>query len=132
MMIHALVAVAVWTLALNHATAGVHLMTHGLGWLLTSRDDEGRPGASVLEQRMERVHRNHLENIMVFFPLAILAVVTGHGEEWLPAVACWVFLGARIAHLATYAGGVPPLRSLTHVAGLGVYAVLILVLLGVL
>ncbi len=128
-MLYAFVAIVVWTLALNHIGSGAHMLQNGLGWLLTSRDAADRPDASILEERLTRVHRNHLENVVVFLPMMLLVMHLGRDAAW-PTTLAWVFLGARVAHLAFYAGGVPPLRSLSHVTNLSAHVGMGLVALG--
>jgi uncharacterized MAPEG superfamily protein len=129
-MTYAFVAIALWTLALNHVGSGAHMLQNGLGWLLTSRDAADRPDASVLEERLARVHRNHLENVVVFLPMMLLVEHLGRDTTWATTFA-WVFLGARVAHLIFYAGGVPPLRSLSHVTNLSAHVGMALVAIGV-
>lgn len=129
-MILPLVAVALWALFLNHIGSAAHLFEHGLPWLMTSRDEAERPEPSVLESRFARAQRNLIENLIVFFPLAILAMVQGH-DSGLAVTLCWVFLGARIGHVLFYAGGIPPLRSLTHLGTLSVHLGMVAILLGV-
>ena len=129
-MIYALVAIAVWSLFLNHSASLAHLIQHGLPWLIGTRDEAGRPDKTLMEQRVARAHRNHLENLVVFFPVALLVLHAGHGEHPYAAALAWTFLGARVGHLVFYAAGVPPLRSVTHVTGLCVYAGLFAILLG--
>ncbi len=129
-MIYALVAVAVWSLALNHASSGAHFFKHGLDWLLTGRDEVDRPEATVLEGRLARAQRNHLENLMVFMPMALLALHLGHGQSTWAVVAAWGFLGARIGHVIFYAAGMAPLRSASHTCNLLAHGVMLLVVLG--
>ena len=129
-MIYALVAVAIWSLFLNHSSSLAHALQHGLPWLMGTRDEQGKPDATLLEQRVSRAHRNHMENLMVFFPVALLVLQAGHGNHPYAAALAWAFFGARVGHLAFYAAGIPPLRSVTHVVGLCVYAGMFAILLG--
>lgn len=131
-MIDCLLALALWSLALNHAASGVHLFKHGLSWLLTSRDDAQRPTLSTLEERIARAQRNHIENLVVFFPLALLALHLGHTDHALLTTFGWAFVAARVAHLFFYAGGIPPLRSASHVVVLTCHLGLCLIIAGIL
>ena len=130
MLLHALLAITLWTLALNHASSGAHMMAHGLGWLTTSRDLDERPSATLIEERLARAHRNHLENVVVFLPLCLLALHLGHGDSDYAAAFAWLFLASRIGHAIFYTLGVPALRSLSHGLGLLTHAGMGLVALG--
>lgn len=129
-MLYAIVAIAVWTLALNHAASGLHMLDHGLSWLTTSRDQADRPDPSVREERMARAHRNHLENVVVFLPMAILAMHLGHGATTVGVVAGWTFLAARLGHVLFYVRGIAPLRSVSHMLGLSAHAAMLGLILG--
>ncbi len=131
-MLYALIAILLWTLAINHAASAMHLLDHGLDWLTTSRDAADRPDPSVREARVARAHANHIENIVVFAPLALLVMHLGHGDAAAAIAAGWAFFGARIVHVIVYAADVPPVRSLSHTVTLGAHATLVAVALGML
>lgn len=66
--------------------------------------------------RLQNAHRNAIENLVVFAPLAIVIDLADLGSE-LTAVACAVFVIARILHAVIYAFGIPLLRTLAFAAG---------------
>lgn len=131
-MLAPIVALIVWTLALNHAAAGIHILHHGLAWAMTSRDPNERPDPTPQEGRAERARANHHENLAVFLALAVLMIVDGHGDDPIAVGAAWAFVAARVGHFVAYVSGVPPVRSLFHTVGLAVMTLYVLALLGVL
>jgi len=66
--------------------------------------------------RLANAHRNAIENLVVFAPLAIIVHVLGLGTP-LTAAASASFLGARIAHAIIYTFGIPLLRTIAFVIG---------------
>ena len=80
-------------------------------------------------QRCRRAHANQVENLAVFAPLAILVPLTGLSTE-ATGFAALVFFLARLGHYVVYTLGIPVLRTLTFVAGVGCQVYLALVLLG--
>ncbi len=79
--------------------------------------------------RLANAHRNAIENLVVFAPLAISVHVTGAGNE-LTALWCWIFVAARIAHAVIYALGVPLLRTVAFAVGFASQMALAASLLG--
>lgn len=66
--------------------------------------------------RARRAHRNAIENLAVFAPLVIAAVLLGGpGASVLLAVKIYVF--ARLAHYLVYVAGIPVVRTLAFLAG---------------
>ena len=82
-------------------------------------------------QRCRRAHANQVENMVIFAPLAVLVPLTGQSTA-ATGLAAMVFFFARLAHFAVYTLGIPVLRTLTFVIGVGCQVYLALVLLGVL
>lgn len=60
--------------------------------------------------RAVRAHRNMLENMVLFVPLVLVAVIAGrtNGQTLLGAQ---IFLWARLAYAVVYVAGVPWLRT---------------------
>ncbi len=79
--------------------------------------------------RLENAHRNAIENLVVFAPLALAVHVADLGTG-LTAAACAVFFWARIAHAVVYAFGIPVLRTLAFAAGFFCQMILAARLLG--
>lgn len=80
--------------------------------------------------RLANAHRNAIENLVVFAPLALAVHIAGLGAP-ATALACAVFFWSRVAHALVYALGVPVARTLAFLAGFGAQAYLALRLFGV-
>ena len=79
--------------------------------------------------RLANAHRNAIENLVVFAPLAITVHVSGLGTA-ASAVAAALFFWSRRAHALIYAFGVRVQRRTAFVGGCGAQATLLLRLLG--
>lgn len=66
--------------------------------------------------RLSHAHRNALENLAVFAPLAIGVHVLAIGNA-STAMAAAIFFFARVAHAAIYTFGIPLLRTIAFFAG---------------
>lgn len=78
--------------------------------------------------RLANAHRNAIENLSVFAPLAIIVHVLQAGSP-LTAAAAAAFFWSRLAHAVIYAAGVPVLRTIAFVVGVAAQAVMLLGLL---
>jgi len=83
-------------------------------WLGGNRD-AAPPPHTRMSGRMERALRNMFEALVVFLPLAVLAVATGT-TGWTGTGAA-VFFAARLAYVPAYGSGLAPLRSLVWTIG---------------
>lgn len=97
-------------------------------------EDQKTLGGKLVEidppevQRVQRAHRNDMENIPVFLSIAILAVLAGvnrTGQE----ICVIGFTVARIAHSITYLRGMSPWRSISFGSGALASAALMIMLL---
>ncbi len=79
--------------------------------------------------RLSQAHRNAIENLVVFAPLAISIHILGLGNG-LTAVAAIIFLFARIAHAVIYTFGIPLFRTIAFAIGFACQMVLGLRILG--
>ena len=79
--------------------------------------------------RLACAHRNAIENLTVFAPLAIIVHVLGLGTA-LTAGAAAVFLFARMAHAVIYTFGIPLLRTIAFAIGFGCQTILAARILG--
>ena len=79
--------------------------------------------------RLANAHRNAIENLVVFAPLAIGVHVSGLGTA-ATAVAAALFFWSRLAHALIYAFGIPVLRTIAFLVGFGAQATLFLRLFG--
>jgi uncharacterized MAPEG superfamily protein len=81
--------------------------------------------------RLANAHRNAIENLVVFAPLAIGVHVSGLGTA-ATATAAALFFWSRVAHALIYAFGIPVLRTIAFLIGFGAQATLFLRLFGML
>ncbi len=79
--------------------------------------------------RLTNAHRNAIENLVVFSPLAIAVHVLQLGTV-LTAVAAALYFWSRLAHVTIYTFGIPFLRTVAFVVGFGAQAVLFLRVFG--
>lgn len=79
--------------------------------------------------RLANAHRNAIENLVVFAPLALAVHVLGKGDA-ATALGAQVFFASRVAHALIYTAGVPLLRTIAFVIGFGVQVQFALRLLG--
>lgn len=93
----------------------------GMWKALKNPEPDVRPHANWA-YRMANAHRNAIENLAVFAPLALAVHLLGLGDN-LTATAAAVFFFSRVAHLAIYTFGVPLLRTIAFLAGFWAQAV---------
>lgn len=79
--------------------------------------------------RLSHAHRNAVENLVVFAPLALAVSYLGLGDA-STAAACWLYLVSRIAHAFIYTLGIPLLRTIAFLVGFGAQMLLALRILG--
>jgi uncharacterized MAPEG superfamily protein len=66
--------------------------------------------------RLANAHRNAIENLVVFAPLAIMVHVLQLGTAGT-AKAAVIFFAARVAHALIYTFGIPLLRTIAFTIG---------------
>jgi len=86
------------------ATDIEHGITHSVG----ARD--GAVDKGVLLQRAKRANQNMIEGLVMFVPLALLAIQSGQTGKMASVGAAMFFFG-RLAYAPLYWFGVPWLRS---------------------
>lgn len=79
--------------------------------------------------RLANAHRNAVENLAVFAPLAIIVQVLGLNSP-LTALAAIAFFAARVTHAVVYILGIPVLRTLAFAVGFLCQLALFLTILG--
>ncbi|WP_299623161.1 MAPEG family protein [uncultured Tateyamaria sp.] len=79
----------------------------GAAWALSNRDDQDM---SPTSRRLARAAANHVENVVMFAPLATVLVVAGLNTS-VTGIAALAFLACRAGHALTYALGVTHIRS---------------------
>lgn len=104
------------------------IVEDGLLAAMGNPSPDARPKAEWA-YRAECAHRNAVENLVVFAPLALAVHVTGASTA-LTATAAMVFFFARAAHLVIYVMGIPLLRTLSFAIGFLAQMALALTLLG--
>lgn len=82
---------------------------------LSNPEPDVRPHAHWA-YRMGHAHRNAIENLVVFAPLAIAVHVLGLSSPATAAAAA-IFFFARVAHAIIYTFGIPLLRTIAFFAG---------------
>lgn len=102
----------VWSVALAFvqvviATAGAQLQV-GLSTLASSR--ENMPALTGWAGRMQRAHRNMIENLVLFAALVLVAVVAGKTNGTTLAGA-QVFFWARLVYVGVYGLGIAWVRT---------------------
>ncbi|MDE3028289.1 MAG: MAPEG family protein [Paracoccaceae bacterium] len=83
-------------------------------WAIMGNRDRP-PEVSVIAARLDRAKNNMLEALPMFLGLALLAMVRGVDTSG----AALVFLVVRVAYVPAYVSGIPVLRSLIWLAGVG-------------
>jgi uncharacterized MAPEG superfamily protein len=92
----------------------------GLKAMLGNR--EGLPSLVGWAGRVQRAHRNLLENAPIFYALAILAY-SMNANNSVTATGSMIFFGSRVVHLVAYSFGVPVVRTVAFtmsLIGLGI------------
>jgi uncharacterized MAPEG superfamily protein len=80
--------------------------------------------------RLASAHRNAVENLVVFAPLALVVHLLALGTS-TTATAAAVFFWSRLAHVLIYTFGVPLLRTVAFAVAFGCEAILLLRIFGV-
>lgn len=101
----------------------------GIWKALRNPEPDIRPQAAWAH-RLGHAHRNAIENLVVFAPLAIAVHVLALGTE-VTAIWSALFVVARISHAFIYTFGIPLLRTIAFLIGFAAQAVLALRLLGI-
>ncbi|MEL6265782.1 MAG: MAPEG family protein [Pseudomonadota bacterium] len=91
------------------------ILERGLVSALTERVGDD-PGPAAWAERAQRAHRNAVENLVVFAPLAIGVHVAGAGTG-VTAAAAAIFFVTRLAHYVVYCTGIPVARTLIFAVG---------------
>lgn len=115
-----LLALALWSIPLNHIPAFGRVAQAGIAWGASNREKavEGPPWIG----RADRAQRNHHDNLAAIATVILIAQITEQADS-ITAGAAIAILTARIAHSLAYIAGIGPARSLAYFAsiiGLGV------------
>ena len=101
----------------------------GVWKALKNPEPDVRPHAQWA-YRLANAHRNAIENLVVFAPLALGVHVLGLGSATTAAAAS-LFFWSRLAHVLIYTFGVPLLRTVAFLVGFGAQATMLLRIVGV-
>ena len=66
--------------------------------------------------RMKAAHANAVENLVVFAPLVLVVEITGVNNG-TTALACTLYLWARVVHFGAYTLAIPWVRTVAFAAG---------------
>ena len=105
-------AVALMVVQMLVAATGAFLQV-GLAKLVGNRDD--MPKITGWGGRACRAHMNMLENIALFAPLVLVAVVAGKTND-MTLLGAQLFLWARVAYAVIYVAGITWVRTLVWFA----------------
>ena len=100
----------------------------GIWKALRNPEPDVRPRAHWA-YRLAHAHRNAIENLVVFAPLAMGVHMLGLGTS-ATATAAALFFWSRLAHAAIYTFGIPLLRTVAFLAGFGAQATMVVRLMG--
>ena len=84
---------------------------------------------SAWAARAKHAHVNAVENLVVFAPLALLAVHVGIGAAPMVIGACATYFFARLGHYILYVAGIPVVRTVAFLAGFGAQVAVLIALL---
>lgn len=101
---------------------------NGVWTALKNPDHDERPEAAWAD-RLMWAHANAVENLVVFAAV-VLPVVALDATSAATASAAGIFFGARVAHAVIYTTGIPLLRTLAFVVGVGAQVTLAVAALG--
>ena len=115
-----LLALALWSIPLNHIPAFGRVADAGIEWAASNREKsvEGAPWVG----RADRAQRNHHDNLAMIAAVILTAAVTGQADG-LTAKASIAILVCRVLHGAAYYAGISVVRSLAYfgsIIGVGV------------
>ncbi len=96
----------------------------GIWKALNNPEPDVRPHADWA-YRLTHAHRNAIENLVVFAPLALAVHSLALGSA-LTATAAALFFWSRLAHATIYTFGVPLLRTVAFVLGFAAQVILML------
>lgn len=109
-----MIVLANWA-GLQRFRTGAWLNPEDARWAGKGRPPVAAEHPSVL--RAQRAMRNDFENLIPFFVVGALYVLTGASARGAAAYFA-VFTAARIAHTVVYLAGLQPWRTVTYLAGL--------------
>jgi uncharacterized MAPEG superfamily protein len=116
-----LVANALWGVVLIQGEVLGKTRTAGREWNIGNRDKE--PTFPDWVNRATRALNNHKEAFPLFLTAVLVVHLSGAADR-TSAIACVVYVIARIAHSLLYIGGVTRARTAAFLVGFGAVVVL--------
>jgi uncharacterized MAPEG superfamily protein len=78
--------------------------------------------------RMDRAHRNAIENLMIFAPLVLIAHMAGISNQ-TTVMACIIYAVVRVVHFFSLTFAIPVIKSLSFMIGSACQVLLAITLL---
>jgi len=109
----------VWSVVILFVVIGVQAISgdlhNGLKWGLSARDTAKDP--TVFMGRAQRTVANHIEGMLLYVPLALVAHLAGVSSDMIIKGA-WLYILARAIYPLTYWAGLPWVRTLVWFASI--------------
>ncbi len=91
----------------------------GLVGAMANPEPEWAAKQAVWAIRAKAAHSNAVENLAVFGVLVLCAAALGKGGEGVVLAATQIYFWSRLLHFAIYSAGLPVLRTVLFLAGVG-------------
>lgn len=111
-----LLYVVVLFLAQLVAQVLAEMMEHGIGYLLSARDEWKSP--TGVASRIERAYFNLLETMPAFAALVLIVIFTD-GANPMTALGAQLYFWGRLAYFPIYITGIPVIRTLAWTVSTG-------------
>ncbi|MFZ4070393.1 MAG: MAPEG family protein [Caulobacterales bacterium] len=97
---------ALWIAIWAHAVSGIAQN----GPIRMGGNRDALPADNAFRARARRCVDNHIENLVLFAPLVLIAGQLGKFDA-ITSLAAMLFAGGRVAHAVLYLAGIPWLRT---------------------
>ncbi len=85
--------------------------------------DPGFPPEPEWAERARRAHGNAVENLATFAPVVIVAALAGVSTP-ATTLAAYVYVGVRLVHYVAHVTGIPYVRTVAFLTGVGATTVI--------
>lgn len=116
--LYVLAVVATVTVLMWIPYMAARILTRGPARTLANPATPTFPPDPAWAERARCAHANAVENLVVFAPLVIILAMIGASTP-MTILASKLYLGARLVHYIVYAAGIPVVRTLAFVVGVG-------------
>jgi uncharacterized MAPEG superfamily protein len=110
-----LVALALWSIPLNHLPAIARIKSGGIEWGMGNRDTS--PEVPDWVGRADRAQRNHHDNLAMIAAIILITQVTGQANS-TTGIASLLVVGLRVLHGLGYIAGISWLRSFSYLGSI--------------